>query len=1188
MGKKVVVDKKIKKKKGCLRGCLTSLLTFVIIIGVLFGVACGVGNHFSKQYLGLGIFDCFGIVGDVLHNPKKSKVVTNPYSAEDAKAFEGEIKKQLFLKESTQIDLDKLLKVGTDAINPVSNNNNKLLSSVIELYGKYLPELNTGENGEGESPEEGVAGGFDILGFIADIFKKENIDIARLKNYDPSNHSANNFVLSDKEVAALVNSLINDLVLKIPAIQESLTQFGITNTENLLSLDQLIFTGKDRMVGGASKKIAFVTLTASISIDEIIDNFLEVWMSRIAKLFLPNRYYLTVEMSIDPSFSEVNLKLNDLNEKSHERVFTAVKNLTTNVPSISGGTTIDLKAMLDDIGVKITEQVVGFTKFIDLEKIQKGAIEFDVFQTIIDVAGLNADVTEPEDILTAPEIVSGLQGILTSDANAAINPDGTWQDQYTDGKEVYYKPADITDLTLVDYKKEFLNEISKKYLIDLSGKDKIEGTEDDITFEEILKLFGIGGESAAPDIMSLFDSARLKEILGIDPSLLKVNLTDRMLGAIINSQISTILGADSAFAAYSPTVEQVMITKEADANQDIHTFIEIGLSIKTESLLSGEGIFFDLLRGLFPEKIMLAIKLDISPELNDGQFLPTQIAYNDLSFDKTLNLLDLIKKFGIDFSVETILGEVEKPVRDMIKQMSDIIPGLSFVKSAIVLPSVFDTISDMVFTEKDAEGNKTVIVSGAEVQNALKGLTIGAEADYENKFVTNKAATDYSDLVRQMELKYYLNLGESKTFDDIFNKITTGMDFNKDNFNLMGKNGLFYDNKSASELTPIFSDREIAALIKEKMSGDGSSLSKFAEILEITIDNNKNLIVKIKVNVSDLFVGDNASIVPVDVLYITASVDTKNVLTFTTPEGVEKSYYKTSLSVNDMTENEFNVLVKMLDFINKDNSSAFDLTEKAIEIGEMIFSQMDTMKTSVGGDIEFVEGGIKLISFYDFLKSALSLENADPSDIKAAIQGLYEDNNDDIENVDNYKTSEIIYNEIDSGDFNIISAKTDKQLGSVVGKALADSVSSAELAQFNVFAKNRLRTADDDRLNTFDSLKQLKTDTTYFTLTFKMSIEADPGSQAAEFMPPYIFITFVYEVGTSGELLFKFYRINELTNLRQDILSSMLKLDIDNAQISDLMDKVSKTAVLGQIAKMNFVETADRADGIGEVKIIMP
>lgn len=1254
-----------KKKHGC-RNCFFTMLVFVVIIGVS---GYFVGDYYAKQYLGVGAGDIFGILWDVRYTGSKDKIVTNSYSDEDLRKFNNEIKKQLFLKDSVDLDSSELIESvikGMNTPTPPVNNPDKQINTQIDRVKGYLPEKETtltktihllNDSGVDETPNE-------MITYITNLFIPENIDKARLNEYDETKHETDYLMsVSDKSFAALINSSL-DLLLRTAGSDalSALKEYGIENIIDVVGLEQVIFE-QETGEGGASYPIVKVTL--SLKVKHLVMTALEKQVPGVPAFLispmLPSVLYATAAISLDPGYNSQNpLKINNMTDKQMEKIYTLVSSIG-NLRNAE----LDLKKMINDTVdsalAPILETIAGY---INIDFTASHALNMDMFEVVINALKFNEGKEDPAEILTSKDIIKTLSGVISSEAENAIKTDHAWDNQYLIDGKVVYNPVITDEGSLIDYKQEFLNEISAKYLLDLRGVDK-DDPSDDITFDDIMELFGISGgksgsgeikpenggsgeiivgkdnnddvklseggdnsdsgEKPKLDLLDLLDPKKLSTLNGMANRSVLIN--DRMLGAILNAQIDTIVGggAESTISQMQPKLEYLILSStqnDTAAGTEKHNFIEMGLSVNVASLMGDVGGGFGtIISNLIGKKVVLVVKMDITPvaEGEEFTFEETTIGYNDLNGTETARILSTIKKFGLDFDTSSLLLQLETPLRDAMKQMSSILPvklcdssinldeTFKDLPSAIELPSVYHAI-DMFLFKDDA--NDVITPNG--IEQVLTGVDEVNKNGFDAEYITNPAHLNYNNFMNSIEDKYYIkpqyDENEQKiplTFDMLFgeNSLISSKDgvFSTDNFNFNGKGGLFYDTRTSENLKPTFYDNELAALMKEKMLVD-ESYGTIANIRELTTSTDGNITFIVEVSLTSLLGSgneDKIKLLPADRLMIKATIDTHEVkyyLKDTTGEDCNAetpgavAYYKTDFTINNMSDTAFNVLDAMLKHLNG-GTAAFDFDSQKRSIGSMVYEQFNALEDNLGGKIEFVsetvteggitsvKNGIKIISFYDFLKIALKLDPQTSTQlVKSTIQGLmpyneemYEEGN---KNDKNYKIENIVVNNIISADdpagnehkaikpigtFPMYTGAniygTDRFLGGILAAAV-NKENLFELVQLNIIDK------DDEqnmpRINEYvKNIEDYAEFTTFLEFTFKMYGFAGSGDLSG-IIPNEIYVSIILPYNNSfagtdkayGEIT---YRINDLSKAENDLLMDIIGI---NKDITDQLDVV--------------------------------
>ena len=139
-----------KKHNKCCTCCLIALIVILVILVAWFVTGWLLGDKYTKEYFGLTMGDTLGVVND-LYWTDDEDVVKRPFKASDLDGFYSEIKRNVLLKDSAEIDFDAEL---NDAISKYLNDG-KSENAALRKSDK------DGEPDAGESVTEGNGEGGD-------------------------------------------------------------------------------------------------------------------------------------------------------------------------------------------------------------------------------------------------------------------------------------------------------------------------------------------------------------------------------------------------------------------------------------------------------------------------------------------------------------------------------------------------------------------------------------------------------------------------------------------------------------------------------------------------------------------------------------------------------------------------------------------------------------------------------------------------------------------------------------------------------------------------------------------------------------------------------------------------------------------------------------------------------------------
>ena len=1172
-----------KKKHGC-RNCFITILVFILVIGV---AGYFTADFFTRKYIDMSLSSCFGVLRD-LRSVKPSKIVTNGYGDNDYKRFNTELKQQLFLKSDVDFGSDKLI------------------ASIIDNIQEDGEEGGETENSDSESLLARSAGalgaGLDTSGFLSELtelYVRENMDAERLAGYNAAEHSDYVMHISDKMLASAVNKAINS-VGKLDAISEMLDEFNVEKLSDIASVEQIIFGEHKGVKDGAETDVKAFTATLSVNLRAVANSLLKEKtgkdLSFVSKLFLPKRFYITVVVPLETGASIENaVYLNNMSDAKMNRAYKLIDNVTA-----AAGSKLNAKekisgAILDSMG-EVTENV---NEVFPLSEAQNGVVEFDVFQKVIELGKINeenGEVKPEEKRLKASDIIGTLSGLVASNPDNAIKEQYDYSHQYFDStadKVVYIKtenPGDaVAGMQWLDYKELFMRELSEKYMLDLTmGTPDL---SDDVTFDDLMHLFGLGDPLSEPkelELLDLFDSSKLNGIFEQENK--KVNVDSRMLGAILQTQINNLISSGGSLGSCNPKLEYVY-TYLTSENHVTHNMLEAAISVDVRSLLPKDAGVSSMVAGLVGDSAVVTFNVDVTPNTDENfKYLDSSLSYNGLNKEKTELVLKTVSAFVSDFNTEKLLEQVETPMRDTIGKMNDVISiklcsseidldaTPSELPPAIQLSDVFETVKNMLF--KDDEN-----ITAQGIENVLKSIDAVNGTNFEQEYLKNVSlSADYKSSLEELTRKYYIK-GNYETFDSLFGDagILSPDKFDSDKFEL---ERMYHDPSSEESLRPLFTDGDIAALVLEKMKSETDSgselythLLKVKGVRIIGGESEPTLTAVFELDSSSLVDSNNADelrLLPADKIYLRATVKLSSVGYYNQSNGEEyfgeeepdasyTPFFRTDITLNDMDAETYITAVNMLNSLNKNkdenSAKAVDFEVVARDIGAVVYGRISAMQNSLGSDTEFVDGGVRLASVYGYMRTSLLSENsaASAADVKAAVQGLVAKNNVLSENSEhNYDAEKIIENPLNNAvNFKFENGKismTDRSFGRGLAGGfnvdLGGGISytaPAVLGDGNGYSLTQLNILSGSLGNREEFLqgfgKTLNGAGTYLELTFTLELRQIGTGDFKNALPENVNVTVLFSKSAGG-YEFEYFRINELNETRQNILFELAGIDV--------------------------------------------
>ncbi len=896
--RKIVVNEgKKKKRNGCCTCVLVVFIVFLVVLGAGVGVGWYFGDKYTKQYLDLSLKECFSVVRD-LSRAREKNIVEKSYSGTSETAFEDQLKKQLFLNENADLNKDELIKqlLGKDN----GGTQSELLGRVLRESGAELP------NGDEDNSGSEQGGGNAIMNYVASLYTAENMDLVSLHEYDESRHE--NYILNFTDVQlaafladALKEGLNSEAVAGSGALKSIGDILGDVKLGDVLFLDQVVFYGTEQE--------PHMKLTMSVDVRTIANAYITdatgMKLGFVTKTFLPKRLFLTADIAMCED-GKLELFINEMNAEKMDRFYKLINGLSNE----GGGENKDIRETINESAEKIVGGIAKAVKdYGNVSEISSGKLKIDLLQAVIEASKLNEGKDE-EQALTSSDVIYALKYAVTSDFENAIQKEFTWKDRYYNiddpsAPAVYKNAADVTDKDIAaDYEEELLKELEAKYLI-----KRVDEHGNERSFADLMGLFGIGGTGDGTTVLDWIDSSRLGELAAKDGDI-RLVITDEMLGAIFSAQIDALIGADGTIAQMQPQIYQVHIEENGGKY-----FMHAGIAVKVDGVLGNAGAIGDMISGIFGGDMMLSFVMEITPDVPaDYVYAPTALALNDLTQDEMNRFINILSKFGVDFSVSGLASQIETPMRDALKNMKSQMAGLTFETSKICMPDVFSITVDKVLSS-DGEPILYASEKGGEKDTPLIGNDLKGVVDSLYNYVGplgNIPGGDlgFTDILKNQEI----------TQEQLGQYIRLQMN-----------------------VSPNFQIDKFTDLVRvDIVAADGREYVKFV----VVVDKN-NLFEEGNDG------GDFNKFVNVDKVYAEITVDLKDT------ENVDGSArYLTSATINgmqDLRRRQFDAVVGKF---NPAGAAQISFDDRAGEIGKMVYDLITAFK-GVGGDIRVENGVIK-------------------------------------------------------------------------------------------------------------------------------------------------------------------------------------------------------------------------------------
>ena len=1035
MSKRVVVneDGTVKKKRSCCCSCF--LTVFIVGLVILIGgtiTGCVFLNKFTEEKFDMSLKETFGVVSS-LYWAKDKDIVTNGYDASDSQALENELKKQLFLKESADLDIVAAVREAAALAGSgpeAEPDEASPLAAAVRMAadGTDGGGETAGPDGTGETPDGGVTDGAGeknssdkLLDFLTGLVKKEDVDYDRLKSYTDEAYPEYRLNVGDKALAAFVDAVLEAYAGENAELADTLAQYGLKNLDEAAELRQITFGVENRTyvteTGGYSsdtKDVAVAYLTLQIKAADILgaaakthisNGFLAGLASFAGKALLPNNIYVTVGLGLSDNIG-VLVEVNRIDtEAKLENTYKLIRGITSLT-----GSEFDLKGYLDDFAAESVDPILDSVRgAADWSAMGEHTLIVDTYGTL---AGLVSGDGEGE-ALTGPELLGTVSSLVTSEPYGAVADEHRYDIWYEyDG--VRYTLAEAPENAVkVDYALEFMEQLDGKYLIDVFERDG-EGNfvldengnkivAEGRSFSELIDAFGMGG--GATDLTSLINMNRFAQISGgnVTEEDLRVTLTDKMLGAIVSENLAT-LGADAVASSGldMSVVQLAVITRTADG---VGTdWAEISVEIDMNSLFAGLGGVGSFLGVFLPDSVVVTVSADITLGRADEERQPAAIRYNSMTAEDTAAMLRIMEKFGVSgFDTASLTSMIADPLNEILGNMYASL-GIEIRPSALTaekldpanagsdkyndvsaddgnadvrLPLIYGILEKNVFTTTTDTG-ETDFVAAADIKAVMDILYAYGGAEDSAALVEalksgSAVAENYAALQSELEGKYYLKSASSMPANEItdFDTFLNVIDINNFSADRFDMEAFAAAGDTAGNGRPLFSEAELGRLFAEKMADAAGDM----DFTVLTVDSiaaagTEPAMLKVLLEIDmSRTMGDFTNLMPADKLYVTMTVRLDDDGLVTTDSGA--TGYATEIAVNGMGPDDARQqnLLKMFGMFSAEGLA--DIDNIAADIGVMLYEQIAALDNTLGGSaVRFTDGGIELPSFRDYLIAA--------------------------------------------------------------------------------------------------------------------------------------------------------------------------------------------------------------------------
>lgn len=1217
-----------KKRNKCLTCCLIALIVSLVLFLIAFIVGWILGDKFTQQAFGLSMGDTLGVLNDMYWTDDED-VVTRPFSKKDINGFYDQIKRNILLKDEAEVDFGGAL--------------DKAIDKYLGI-GESAAKLNASADGQGDG--EGDDGIINIfVDMIAEVMNRDNIDIERLNKYDAAKPETDEYLfkLNDKQLASFINAILTK-VLKNAGKVDGLKDINdMVKLSKVVALKQIKFTAKSQKTDAGETEIkaasALITVwvglqdAASMALDKLLTDAGMGWVSGIAGFFgdviLPENLYLTISVPLHGEDNKAYVVINDMNAKERARANKLINGL---LKMMNGDDSLTLDETVDSFVSEIKPILEDITGEMDFSDAGKGNISFDLLDSVAKMA--SEESGEP---LTKADFLYVLQALF-SDRTEQMNSliPYRFENWYNVDGKLKYLPNGHPTAKKVDYEQEFVDAISDAYAINFGEGSGLSG---------VLEMLGISldgdeGDDNSKDLLNSMDSDGFNSKLDKDINDIKLNITDRMMGAAFSKQ----MGELNLGTASNIDMNLIAISFVEKPGRKGHTFallaVDVDLDGMLKSMNSGDSFITKFASGLMPKSILLTVTVDITLGMPEAQRDKAEFIINSCGAAKTETVLATLEKFAPDLDFNEIATGIGNSLNTMFTQLNDEfsielvsseyeLVGSDWVgkSGAMVMPDIFTVITNKALVTKNPDGTVNKLLTPDELKSVVR------ELNNPPTIKADPAKDDCSEFIADVFSKYYLGNDITdqakmpKTFDNLTEYLT---DFNTKKLVTSGRYGIAHDTRLTDELKPVMSNLELYSLLQEKMNDDTAdsheilSLQAHADRLEMML----------AISLADALKDATAvdKIISADYMYMSATFHTDEVINTGTADNPQYGYRvetvvksKDGDGYKDMDEGTYNAMLRLIKFY----APGFSVEDQAKEFGVMMYKEMHSLNTSLGGDdqnevFSFIDGGLQLTDFYTFLKlKMLKDTNYQSEDIRATVQGLYE-YDDRFENPNNYKEAEIIFNPPYNdkfGGLKLDTAYTDKVFNAFIKQGVEGIGGKGEVTveQTMILTSgdtrgnpNKMRNMLNTKLALTGTNDEITAQYSYLVITFSMAMTSFAGGETdgAGLFPSKIYSTVVYKftgssftvVGGISSKNAPVVVFNKMTALQYEIMMKLMDANPEDTGENDpnkvniksvarrgeqVLNGLLNPTIGGATIKtsLSFGQTDNDKDGLGTITL---
>ncbi len=816
-------EKVKKKKKGCC-GCFLVTVCVVLVLGV---AGLFVADSFAKQEFGVGVWQAFGLLGDVGFVNQKKIVTEGEATTKDRDAFYEEVSKAAFLNPEAVGDV---------------------VDTAIDVM--VIPSVKDALTQEGDSqPRLAAKSEFDWMAYFGELVEQGLVDVDKIQAFfdepvlDEQTYTEY-FVLEikGKGLVATMDYALKRTMNAIDELKPYAGKFGVRQ----LKFSQTETGKRINVVLSVNLRDVVKAFLESEQFDEATDGQLKDYKKLIsaAAFIVPKSIFASVDIDLAET-ATAKIRINNMTNDEvktwldfykrmsgddlQEQLNRAVNDAYQSIQS-SASAYVDLKSAIGngtlnvdlyDIGAKALNESLKLEGDDRLDKMQAATTVASALYANMDVNGSNMAET------------------IAAQAPVFAVPD--WQRQAQEDFLAWLK----TNVAFRDGKT--IDQLIAQFVGDEGNTDK------DVDVVELL---------------AFLDAEYLSKGLAFLKNDLTVDL--RYLAYVVESARKTLADGTGEYAGFAAaaSLQYVNLTTSADDGVT-HNLLSLAISADTGSVLGALdnkdlSAALPAVEAILGDTLFLTATVDLCADKTARK--ATALSVNGLSEAQTSNLLTTVGKVAKkDFFEEFVESNVDK-LADGLNWFNDKYFTVSFGSStsasagSILLPSGADMLAAVLKDKKGIELNGDELIDAAD---AL--LTSQAYADtYVNHLSDSALAlagnanayADYDALVKKELYEAFL-LSTDASVSQLLIDVKSMSDNPDKAFDLLcgtdEKDGYvklsaayFADKNAVADTRPLLDGHTLAYVLdqgKETLPTlypeDSLDILELVQIADVTIESNR-------------------------------------------------------------------------------------------------------------------------------------------------------------------------------------------------------------------------------------------------------------------------------------------------------------------------------------------------------------